>query len=54
MICPGVAGVRSVKWIRKIYLSDEEAPSTFQKCDYKGFHSSMDWKHVNIAGLFTM
>jgi sulfite oxidase len=37
MIVPGYVAARSVKWVNKIILSDEESPSQWQKRDYKVF-----------------
>ena len=35
VIVPGTIGARSVKWVNRIILSDEEADSHWQKSDYK-------------------
>ncbi len=41
-IAPGVAGVRNVKWVRKIILSAEEAEGPWQRgMAYKGFGPSV-------------
>ena len=47
-VVPGVAGVRNVKWVCKISISDEESGSLYQTRDYKGFNPSIDWD--NVAG----
>lgn len=49
VVIPGVAGARNVKWLCKIALSHEESRSHWQRNDYKGFHSSIDWHNVNFA-----
>jgi len=35
LIVPGVVGVRNVKWIKSIKISDKESTGAFQKRDYK-------------------
>ncbi|BFZ13812.1 hypothetical protein BsWGS_16851 [Bradybaena similaris] len=47
-IVPGVVGARQVKWLKKIYFSAEESTSHWQRNDYKGFNSSVDWHNVNF------
>lgn len=48
VIIPGVVGARQVKWLSKIYFSAEESTSHWQRKDYKGFNSSVDWDNVNF------
>ncbi|TQN72364.1 Sulfite oxidase [Colletotrichum shisoi] len=36
-VVPGNVAARSVKWLRRIALSDEESPSQWQRRDYKAF-----------------
>ncbi|XP_076457669.1 sulfite oxidase-like [Babylonia areolata] len=48
VIIPGVVGARQVKWLNKIYLSDEESECHWQRRDYKGFNSSVDWHNVDF------
>lgn len=48
VIVPGVVGARQVKWLNKIYLSDEESESHWQRRDYKGFNCSVDWHNVDF------
>ncbi|KZL81320.1 oxidoreductase molybdopterin binding domain-containing protein [Colletotrichum incanum] len=36
-VVPGNVAARSVKWLRRIALSDEESPSQWQQRDYKAF-----------------
>lgn len=47
VIVPGNVAARSVKWLRKIVVSDEESPSQWQKRDYKCFGPNVgpnpDW-----------
>lgn len=45
---PGIAGARSVKWVNRITLSDEESTSQWQRSDYKCFgpnqtRDTIDW-----------
>ncbi|WYZ34975.1 hypothetical protein EsH8_I_001251 [Colletotrichum jinshuiense] len=37
VVVPGTVAARSVKWLRRITLSDEESPSQWQRRDYKAF-----------------
>ncbi|XP_052824361.1 sulfite oxidase [Octopus bimaculoides] len=48
VIIPGVVGARQVKWLKKIILSSEESTSHWQRRDYKGFNSSVDWHNVDF------
>ena len=48
IIIPGVVGARQVKWLNKIILSKDESFSHWQRRDYKGFNSSIDWHNVNF------
>ena len=47
MIVPGVVGVRNVKWLGRLEVSEEEANSHWQRKDYKGFNASTDWDTVD-------
>ncbi|KAK0725240.1 Oxidoreductase, molybdopterin-binding domain-containing protein, partial [Lasiosphaeris hirsuta] len=46
-VVPGTVAARSVKWLSKIVVSDEESPSQWQRRDYKSFGpnegSNPDW-----------
>ena len=45
-IVPGNVAARSVKWLNRITLSDEESPSQWQRKDYKCFgpnETAVDW-----------
>ena len=44
---PGVVGVRNVKWLGRLEVSQEEADSHWQRKDYKGFNASTDWDTVD-------
>lgn len=48
VIIPGVVGARQVKWLNRIYLSDKESECHWQRRDYKGFNSSIDWHNVDF------
>lgn len=48
IIIPGVVGARQVKWLNKIVLGKEESLSHWQRRDYKGFNSSIDWHNVDF------
>lgn len=36
-VIPGHVAARSVKWLQKVVVSDEESQSHWQQRDYKGF-----------------
>lgn len=47
VIVPGNVAARSVKWLRKIVISEEESPSQWQRRDYKCFGPNVrdpDWE----------
>ena len=46
-VVPGVVGVRNVKWLGRLEVSEEEANSHWQKKDYKGFNPSTDYNTVD-------
>ena len=53
LICPGIIGVRSAKWVSQLIVSDEEADSAPQRRDYKIIKemdmTKVDWsKHKPI------
>jgi sulfite oxidase len=41
IIVPGTVGARSVKWVNRIIVADDEADSHWQKADYKLLSSSI-------------
>ena len=41
-IVPGAVAARSVKWVSRIALDEDESPSHWQQRDYKGFSPSAD------------
>lgn len=47
VVVPGSVAARSVKWLSKIVVSDEESPSQWQRRDYKSFGPNVgdkpDW-----------
>ena len=47
VIVPGVTGARSVKWVYRIVLSDQESQSHWQQKDYKTFPNTVDWHNVD-------
>jgi len=47
VVVPGVAGCRSVKWVTKIIVSNEESKSFWQQNDYKTFSPNVDWDNVD-------
>lgn len=47
VIVPGVAGVRNVKWVRKVSLSKQESETVWQRRDYKVFPGSVDLATVD-------
>lgn len=49
VIVPGVVGARNVKWLGRIFVSENESDSHWQQKDYKGFSPSTDWDTVNFS-----
>ena len=47
VVVPGACGARSVKWLNRIIVSDEESESHWQKNDYKGFGPWVTWDDVD-------
>lgn len=47
LLVPGFIGVRSVKWVEKLIISDIEAQSIVQQRDYK-YVKEKDWANVNF------
>jgi sulfite oxidase len=47
VVVPGVVGARHVKWLSKIRPSRIESEAHWQRNDYKGFNSSIDWDNVD-------
>ena len=45
LVAPGYIGVRNCKWVQKLELSDEEAPSAMQRRDYKIIKET-DWTKI--------
>eukprot|EP00359_Climacostomum_virens_P009608 CAMPEP_0204913334 /NCGR_PEP_ID=MMETSP1397-20131031/11237_1 /ASSEMBLY_ACC=CAM_ASM_000891 /TAXON_ID=49980 /ORGANISM="Climacostomum Climacostomum virens, Strain Stock W-24" /LENGTH=480 /DNA_ID=CAMNT_0052084547 /DNA_START=903 /DNA_END=2342 /DNA_ORIENTATION=- len=48
-VVPGVAGARSVKWLGKISISDDEAQSIWQQRDYRVFAPGVDMHSVDYS-----
>lgn len=54
VVVPGHVGVRNVKWVNKIVLSDEEAQGPWQRgMAYKGFGPSVS-KTENIHPILVL
>lgn len=49
VILPGIVGARSVKWLGRIIISDEESQSPWQQRDYKVFSPSVTLETVDFA-----
>ena len=47
LVVPGTVAARSVKWLNKIVLSDEESQSQWQQRDYKCFGPNQGGKEVD-------
>ncbi|KAG6525447.1 sulfite oxidase-like [Zingiber officinale] len=47
VIVPGVIGARSVKWLDKINIIEEECQGFFMQKDYKMFPPSVNWDNIN-------
>lgn len=48
VIVPGVVGARSVKWLGRVTLAEEESTSHWQKKDYRSFSPDVDWDTVDF------
>ena len=48
VVVPGVAGCRSVKWLKSIDLSSTESTAFWQKEDYKSFSPSQGWEGLRF------
>jgi sulfite oxidase len=51
LIVPGVVGVRNVKWIKNIEISDKESQGAFQQRDYKIIPNNVDVEKVDLTKL---
>lgn len=49
VVVPGIAGVRNVKWLGKITISDSEADSLWQQRDYRVFAPGVDLNTVDYT-----
>ncbi len=49
VIVPGTVGARSVKWLSRVVLSDEESHSLWQRRDYKLFPPSVNINNVDFS-----
>lgn len=49
VVCPGIVGARNVKWLGRIFVSEQESDSHWQQNDYKGFSPSTDWDTVDFT-----
>ncbi|XP_042395878.1 sulfite oxidase-like isoform X2 [Zingiber officinale] len=47
VIVPGVIGARSVKWLDRISIIEEECQGFFMQKDYKMFPPSVNWDNIN-------
>jgi sulfite oxidase len=48
LVVPGFIGVRNCKWVCKLEISDEEAPSCMQRRDYKWIEEQ-DWSKIDFT-----
>lgn len=48
VILPGIVGARSVKWLSKVVVSDQESQSPWQQRDYKVFSPSVTMDSVDF------
>lgn len=46
LLCPGFIGLRSVKWLHKLWVSDQESQCRFQQRAYKTYKEK-DWWHAD-------
>ncbi|KAJ0988865.1 hypothetical protein J5N97_007221 [Dioscorea zingiberensis] len=47
VVVPGVIGARSVKWLDRIDIIDEECQGFFMQKDYKMFPPSVNWDNID-------
>lgn len=47
VVVPGVIGARSVKWLDRISIIQEESQGFFMQKDYKMFPPSVNWDNIN-------
>lgn len=47
-VVPGVVGSRSVKWLTRIRVADEESTSFWQRKDYKALGPATDWASPDL------
>ncbi|XP_042391133.1 sulfite oxidase-like [Zingiber officinale] len=47
VIVPGVIGARSVKWLDRISIIEDECQGFFMQKDYKMFPPSVNWDNIN-------
>lgn len=47
VVVPGVTAARSVKWLTRVALSEDEHESHFQRKDYRTFAPGTDWDNVD-------
>jgi len=47
VVVPGVTAARSVKWLTRVSLSEDEHESHFQRKDYRTFAPGTDWDNVD-------
>lgn len=47
-VVPGVVGSRSVKWLTRIRVADEESASFWQRKDYKALGPATDWSNPDL------
>ena len=48
VIMPGAVNSKSVKWLRRIVLSEDKSHGFFKPKDYESFTSEVDWKSVDF------
>jgi sulfite oxidase len=49
IVLPGIVGARSVKWLSKIIISEQESQSPWQQRDYKVFSPSVTMDTVDFS-----
>ncbi|KAJ2948211.1 hypothetical protein O0L34_g10021 [Tuta absoluta] len=48
VVVPGAPAVRSVKWLEKITISEDESPSHWHQKDYRSFNPSKSWETADF------
>jgi sulfite oxidase len=51
LVIPGYVGVRNVKWLKSLEISDKESQGPFQQRDYKIIPKDVEWDSVDLSTI---